>query len=122
METLQATRLTPFPGTPLFTQTDREGRIFDKVWSHYDFRHVAFQPRQMSAETLHNGAAWVVREFHSARRVAARIWRAWRYLDPELVLTGLMPVNLAYRQGLKPDGMIARASLCERARQEPEMP
>ncbi len=109
VETLQATRLTPFPGTPLFTQMDRDGRIFDKDWGHYDFRHVVFEPRHMSAETLDNGAAWVVREFHSIRRVAARVWKARRYLDPELVLIGLIPVNLAYRQGLKPDGMIERA-------------
>jgi hypothetical protein len=59
VETLQATRLTPFPGTPLFEQLDRQGRIFDKDWSHYDFNHVVFEPLRMRRETLDAGVAWV---------------------------------------------------------------
>ena len=44
IETLQATRLTPFPGTPLYRTLDAQGRIFDTNWSHYDFFHVVYQP------------------------------------------------------------------------------
>jgi len=110
VETLQATRLTPFPGTPLFTQMDRDGRIVDKDWSHYDFRHVVFEPRHMSAATLDAGTAWVVREFHTASRVAARVAKCLRYLEPQAVLLSVVPVNLAYRDGLVRDGTFARAA------------
>jgi radical SAM superfamily enzyme YgiQ (UPF0313 family) len=60
VEALQATRLTPFPGTPLFEDLDRQGRIFDRDWSHYDFNHVVFNPLQMSCETLDRGVAWLM--------------------------------------------------------------
>jgi radical SAM superfamily enzyme YgiQ (UPF0313 family) len=109
VETLQATRLTPFPGTPLFAQMDRDGRIFDKDWSHYDFHHVVFEPRHMSPATLDAGAAWVVREFHAASRVAARVGKCLGYLEPQVVLSSVLPVNLAYRRGLAQDGTLERA-------------
>ena len=82
VETLQATRLTPFPGTPLFAALDNQGRIFDKDWSHYDFNHVVFEPRQMSRETLDKGVAWVLRQFHTRRAIARRVWRSLHYLEP----------------------------------------
>ncbi len=59
VECLQATRLTPFPGTPLFEEMDRQGRILDRDWSHYDFGHIVFEPKHMSREALDNGVAWV---------------------------------------------------------------
>jgi radical SAM superfamily enzyme YgiQ (UPF0313 family) len=109
VETLQATRLTPFPGTPLFVQMDRDGRIFDKDWSHYDFHHVVFEPRHMSVATLDAGAAWVVREFHTTSHIANRVRQCFRYLEPWFVLASVIPVNLAYRRGLELDGTMARA-------------
>ncbi len=48
IDALQATILTPFPGTPLFKELDREGRITDKNWDHYDFNHVVFKPKNLS--------------------------------------------------------------------------
>lgn len=61
VECLQATRLTPFPGTPLYEEMERQGRIRDWDWSHYDFGHVVFEPARMRSETLDNGVAWVQR-------------------------------------------------------------
>jgi radical SAM superfamily enzyme YgiQ (UPF0313 family) len=109
VETVQATRMTPFPGTPLFTQMDREGRIFDKDWSHYDFNHVVFEPRHMSPETLDLGVAWVVRGFHAASRVTARVWKCLGYLNPWVVLAGVAPINLGFRHGFTQDGTFERA-------------
>ncbi len=107
-ESVQATRLTPFPGTPLFEQMDRRGRIFDKDWSHYDFNHVVFEPLHMSAQTLHLGVAWVLRQFFARRRVAQRVWRSLRYLRPATVLRAVVPVNLGYRHRLSADGTFGR--------------
>lgn len=45
--------LTPFPGTPVFKQLEREGRIFTKDWELYDVQHVVFDPKQMSAMELY---------------------------------------------------------------------
>jgi radical SAM superfamily enzyme YgiQ (UPF0313 family) len=104
VESLQATRLTPFPGTPLFQQMQEEGRIIDKDWSHYDFAHVVFAPMHMSPETLHGGVAWVLREFYGRRNVSRRIWRGLRYLSPDTILRGVAPLNLGYRHRLSVDG------------------
>jgi hypothetical protein len=109
VETLQATRLTPFPGTPLFAQMDRDGRIFDKNWSHYDFNYVVFEPAHMSPATLDAGVAWVVREFHTASRVTTRVRKSLRYLNPLVVLAGEVPINLGFRRGFAQDGTFERA-------------
>jgi radical SAM superfamily enzyme YgiQ (UPF0313 family) len=109
VECLQATRLTPFPGTPLYEEMDRHGRILDKDWSHYDFGHVVFDPAHMSRETLDRGVAWVQREFHARRRVIRRAWRCLGYLDPGVLMRAVLPVNQAYRRKLATIGALELA-------------
>ena len=100
IEVLQATRLTPFPGTPLFEQLDREGRIFDRDWSHYDFFHVVHQPLNMSVGELHNGTAWVQQQFYRTDRIIRRVRIASGYLRPGTIMRALLPLNLGYRHKL----------------------
>ncbi|MEK6247078.1 MAG: B12-binding domain-containing radical SAM protein, partial [Planctomycetales bacterium] len=40
--------LTPYPGTPLFAQMEKEDRLLHKKWSLYDTANVVFRPRHMS--------------------------------------------------------------------------
>lgn len=101
IEVLQSTRLTPFPGTPLFEKMDEEGRIFDYDWSHYDFFHVVFQPGNMSPAELHHGTAWLQSQFYSRKNIAYRISRAAKYLRAEQVLRVVSPLNIGYRHKLK---------------------
>ena len=110
VETIQVTRVTPFPGTPLFVEMERQGRIFDKDWSHYDFNHVVFEPLHMSCETLNKGVSWVLREFHTRKRVARRVWNSFQYLDPGMVLGGVLPINLGWRHKLTEDGNFQRGT------------
>jgi radical SAM superfamily enzyme YgiQ (UPF0313 family) len=47
--------LVPFPSTPLYHRLKEEGRLFEDKWwlkPGYKFGEVAFQPANMSAETL----------------------------------------------------------------------
>jgi len=97
IDALQATRLTPFPGTPLFDEMDAEGRIFDKNWGHYDFGHVVYEPTHMTREQLHLGVWWVSRQFYSRRRVARRFRRELQTLGLGTLARVTGPVNLAYR-------------------------
>jgi len=97
VETIQSTRLTPFPGTPLFKQMQKEGRLIDNDWSHYDFFHVVFQPLHMNPETLHLGTAWLQKEFYSYKNISRRIGKAITYLSPDTILRVILPVNLGYR-------------------------
>jgi radical SAM superfamily enzyme YgiQ (UPF0313 family) len=110
VECLQATRLTPFPGTPLFEELDRDGRILDRDWGHYDFGHVVFEPLHMCPETLDRGVAWVQREFYARRRVTRRAWHSLRYLYPAVVLRGVLPLNLGYRRKMTLDGTFRRGA------------
>jgi radical SAM superfamily enzyme YgiQ (UPF0313 family) len=82
VDALQATILTPFPGTPLFDEMDRQGRIRSRDWAHYDFGHVVFEPRRMSAETLRAGHSWVQSRFYSRGPTWRRIARAFGWLSP----------------------------------------
>lgn len=101
IEVLQATRLTPFPGSPLYEKMKKDKRIFDKDWSHYDFFHVVYQPQNMSPEELHTGTAWLQKQFYSRKHIAHRILRATKYLKPELILRVVFPLNFGYRRKLK---------------------
>ena len=57
--------LTPFPGTPLFTKLDNEGRILSKEWSKYTMKNVVFEPRNMTPEELRKGVNKMYMEFYS---------------------------------------------------------
>ena len=63
--------LTPYPGTPLFEQMQRDGRLLHTDWSKYDTAHVVFRPRLMTPEQLAEGYAWCYRRLFSL----ASIWR-----------------------------------------------
>lgn len=110
VDALQATRLTPFPGTPLFDEMDGAGRIFDKDWSHYDFGHVVFEPLHMSRETLDLGVAWISRQFYSRRRVARRLARQVGYLAPSSIVRGTIPLNLGYRVRFARNGTLDKGT------------
>ena len=45
---LDMASLTPMPGTPLFDDLSRDGRIFDRRWHRYTWYHVNFQPMHMT--------------------------------------------------------------------------
>ena len=97
IEVLQSTRLTPFPGTPLFEKMSKEGRIFDKDWSHYDFFHVVHEPHKMNSETLHYGIAWLQKQFYSYKSITQRMGKALTYLSPNIIMRAMLPLNLGYR-------------------------
>ena len=83
--------LTPFPGTPLHTRLEREGRILTKDWELYDAQHVVFQPRHMSVRELAEGHEHAWKSCYSLSSIGRRLWAAKNFRP--LALT----VNLGYR-------------------------
>ncbi len=85
--------LTPFYGTRLFDQLNKENRILTKDWSLYDTLNAVFQPKNMSAEDLHTSYLEIWREIHSITKTFNRIVKNlpfelssipgffWRFLD-----------------------------------------
>lgn len=65
--------LTPFPGTKLKEKLERQNRIIDRNWEHYNGTHVVFKPAKMSTGALAEGRAWVKQEFYSFRNIYKRV-------------------------------------------------
>ncbi len=65
--------LTPFPGTPLQSRLEKEGRIIDRNWSHYDMSHVVFKPRGMTVQELQDGYLWAQKYICAPRSILKRL-------------------------------------------------
>ncbi len=97
IDLLQATIQTPFPGTPLFKEMDRKGRIFCKDWTRYDFTQVVFEPTHMSRYTLKHGCDWLRSHFYSQPAIWRRIYRAAGYMPAYLAFASVGITNYHYR-------------------------
>ncbi len=116
IDALQLAILTPQPGTPLYDEFERAGRIVDRDWSHYDFRHTVIRPARMTARQLQEGADWLYREFYRLDRIILRTIRA-------ALGVGLLPayliwrLNMTYRYDNRREGIVGRnPALADRAR------
>jgi radical SAM superfamily enzyme YgiQ (UPF0313 family) len=84
--------LVPFPGTGLYQELDKQGRILNYDWSYYDSAHVVFRPWKMSEDELQEG-------FHWARRQTFSLWSIFkRSLSAFNTLKLVIPANFAYRR------------------------
>jgi radical SAM superfamily enzyme YgiQ (UPF0313 family) len=83
--------LTPFPGTPLHTRLEKEGRILTRDWELYDGQHVVFQPARMSVSELAQGHERAWKAAYRWSSIARRLWTA-RNFQPLAVMA-----NYGYR-------------------------
>jgi len=83
--------MTPFPGTPLFSELARAGRIIERDWSMYDVEHCVISPRHMTAAELDEGLEWAWRQTYSVGSIARRL------LPPSRLTALNVPLNLGYR-------------------------
>ena len=63
--------LTPYPGTPLFRQMEKEGRLLHKNWDLFDTAHVVFRPKNMTESELEAGYHWLYERLFTL----GSIWR-----------------------------------------------
>ena len=92
IETVTSHIMTPYPGTVLYEQLKREGRILTDDLSLYNTAHVVFQPKCMTPEELQNGYLWMYRQVYSFRGIFRRIPQ-----EPDQRAAYLM-FNLLYRK------------------------
>jgi radical SAM superfamily enzyme YgiQ (UPF0313 family) len=71
--------LTPFPGTPLHSRLEAEGRILTKDWELYDGQHVVFQPKNMTVRQLIEGHERAWRKVYNWSSIARRLWKAGNF-------------------------------------------
>ncbi|MCX6953584.1 MAG: radical SAM protein [Verrucomicrobia bacterium] len=81
--------LTPYPGTPLFHQMEREGRLLHRDWSRYDTAHVVFQPKHMSPDELAHGYGWLYQRLFSHTSIWHRRPQDVRAVLPYLAMSYL---------------------------------
>jgi hypothetical protein len=60
--------LTPFPGTKVYEDLDKQKRIFTKDWSLYDGQHIVFSPKLLSAKDLQMNVVRAYSHFYSLSR------------------------------------------------------
>ena len=52
LDLAEFTVMTPFPHTKAWDDLERQGRIFDRDWDHFNAGQVVFTPKHLSAEKL----------------------------------------------------------------------
>ena len=75
----QLVLLTPFPGTKIFNDLQKEGRIFSYDWSKYDNVKLVFEPLRMTADQLLGGFHWARHKFDSFPSIIKRFWANKRH-------------------------------------------
>jgi radical SAM superfamily enzyme YgiQ (UPF0313 family) len=81
--------LTPYPGTPLFAQMKREGRLLHENWTLYDTANVVFRPKRMTCRQLMDGYAWCYERLFSHASIWRRRPRDWRAVPAYLGMSYL---------------------------------
>jgi len=76
----QFSMLTPLPGTALYEEFSREGRIFNKDWMVYTMGEMVFEPAKMSSVEVKERLIDAWRDFYSLPSIFRRIrWgRGWK--------------------------------------------
>ncbi len=104
IDAVQLNILTPLPGTRLHDDMQAAGRITDRNWGHYDYRHVVFRPARMSEGELQAGADWVYSQFYRLDRIMGRFARAFFRVGWRPALLGLK-LGLTYRYDNRKEGI-----------------
>lgn len=68
IDTIQMSILTPFPGTKVHADLEKEKRIFSRDWSLYDGQHIVFKPKLVSARELQLNVIRAYSRFYSLSR------------------------------------------------------
>lgn len=114
IDTIQVNTMTPLPGTPLFDTMEQQGRILDRDWSHYDFRHCVIRPARMTPVECQDGADWLYSQFYRLDRILGRFARSIFTLGPAGALLGLK-LSLTYRYDNKREHIVGRNPAARRA-------
>ncbi|MCL2702961.1 MAG: B12-binding domain-containing radical SAM protein [Defluviitaleaceae bacterium] len=64
---------TPFPGSALFDQLDKERRILSKHWGNYTLWNVVIKPKQMTVKELEDGFSFALKSIYSKEAALKRL-------------------------------------------------
>ncbi len=66
--------LTPYPGTKLYKDFEKDGRILTQNWDLYDTRNVVYKTTHLTADELKKGYYWAYDEFYSWSNIVKSSW------------------------------------------------
>lgn len=61
--------LTPYPGTRLYNDLFKQGRLLTNNWDLYDTRNVVYKTKNISAKDLKDGYDWAYKEFYKWKNI-----------------------------------------------------
>ena len=73
IETVTSHILTPYPGTRLYDNLHKQGRITDFNLSKYNTANVVYRPKNMTQEELYKGYLWIYKEVYSFKNIIKRL-------------------------------------------------
>ena len=92
IETVTSHILTPYPGTRLYENLHKQGRITDFDLSKYNTANVVYRPKKMTKEELYDGYLWIYKEVYSFKNIIKRLPSSKKQWIPYLAF------NLLYRR------------------------
>jgi radical SAM superfamily enzyme YgiQ (UPF0313 family) len=87
--------LTPFPGTKLYADLNKEGRILHRDWAKYDRQNIVFRPRNFTPEELRKHIFWAYRQTYNWRSFWQRRPFSFQHFSLYLAL------NFGYMKGVR---------------------
>ncbi len=106
VDSVQFLILTPLPGTPVFNNLTKEGRIFNHDWSYYDGHNIVYEPTLMTAYELQVETFRAMNKFYSYPSVLRYIikfdrWYTLVRIYAKYMVYKGMKVKRAYSNQLK---------------------
>jgi len=65
--------LTPFPGTPIYNELQKQDRILTKDWSNYNYNNVVFKPKNLTESEIKKGVELIYKDFYSFQEITKRL-------------------------------------------------
>lgn len=92
IETVTSHILTPYPGTKLYDDMLKSGRIIKTDLSLYNTANVVFKPANMTPKQLYNGYLWIYKSIYSLPCILKRMPQNFSQAVPYLLF------NIFYRK------------------------
>ncbi len=73
MDSAEFSILTPFPGTPLYDELQKQERILTKNWSYYNYNTMVFKPKNLTESEIKKGMELIYRDFYSYQEIIKRL-------------------------------------------------
>jgi len=89
LDLAQFTILIPYPGTAVYEQLKKEGRLLHTNWGNYHHGSVVYQPNRMSPAQLQKGAEWAHNKFYCLNSKMKRLLRYDKYTPIYWILNNI---------------------------------